>query len=156
MALRHEHAKDADRSQRFRQIGWNPPRVLDLRGARGDAGRQFPYVGEQTPGCICLRRRIESDALDHGTADATVSAHGFNSIRGTVQIYSGGGSVAVPGRLRCLETKVLSPQADVLEQMVVEPAQLLSRAIAFPAQPDGGGDPVERRQRRDTARAGAM
>ena len=75
---------------------------------------------------------------------------------GLFQIYSGGGSVAVPGRLRGLETKVLSPQADILEQMVVELAQLLSRAIAVSPQPDGGGDPMERRQRRDTPRAGAM
>ncbi|HMJ97681.1 MAG TPA: hypothetical protein VK552_00060, partial [Reyranella sp.] len=91
-----------------------------------------------------------------GTADATVSAHDFNSIGGLFQIYPGGGSVAVPGRLRGFETKVPSPQADVLEQMVVELAQLLSRAIAFPPQPDGGDDPVERRQRRDPPRAGAM
>ena len=57
MALRHEQAKDADRSQRFHQIGRDSTPGLDLRCARGDVGRQFPNIGEQTLECRARSRR---------------------------------------------------------------------------------------------------
>jgi hypothetical protein len=50
MAAGYEHAKDADRSQRFHQIGRDSASGFDFRRARGDAGRQVANIGEQTFG----------------------------------------------------------------------------------------------------------
>src|SRR5262249_12735047 len=61
-----------------------------------------------------------------------------------------GGLVAGPERLREFVTHVLSPEADVLEQMVAELLHLLPRVGAGTPQPDGGDDPSDRRERRDT------
>ena len=57
--------------------------------------------------------------------------------------------------LREFLTNVLSPEADILEQVIVELAQLLPRTGALPPQPDGGDDPFDRRQPRDMARLSA-
>ena len=57
--------------------------------------------------------------------------------------------------LRQIVTKVLSSEADVLEQVVVELVQLPPRTGAPAPQPDGGDDPPDYRQRRDKIRLGA-
>jgi hypothetical protein len=48
IALRHEHTKDANRSQRFHQIGRYSATGLDLRCACGDVRRKFLDISEQT------------------------------------------------------------------------------------------------------------
>src|SRR5260370_6584774 len=78
-----------------------------------------------------------------------------NSIRGIFLSDCQGGSVAVPERLREFVTNFLSPEADVLEQVVVEFAQFLQRTGAPSPQLAGGDDPPDYRQRRDLPRLGA-
>src|SRR5215472_14042558 len=67
------------------------------------------------------------------------------------------GSVAGPERFREFATHSLSPEADVLEQVITELAQLLARMGAGTASPtpNGGHDPPDRRERRDTPGLGA-
>src|SRR5258706_7853252 len=55
MGLRHEHAKDADQSQCFYQIGRDAPPGFNLCCAREDLRRQLPDIGEQTLGCLTHR-----------------------------------------------------------------------------------------------------
>jgi hypothetical protein len=64
-----------------------------------------------------------------------------------------GGSVAVPERLRETVTHILSPEADVLEQVIAELLQLRPGAGAAAPAPNGGDDPPDRHKRRDRPRS---
>jgi hypothetical protein len=62
MTVWHEHAKGADRPQRFHQIGRQLAAGFDLSCACGEVGRQSPDIGEQGLGWVCHER---SDQAGH-------------------------------------------------------------------------------------------
>jgi hypothetical protein len=62
MALRYEHAEDANRSERFHQIKRDSASGFDFRYTRGDVGCQFPDIGKQIFGRF---GHLESMRLSH-------------------------------------------------------------------------------------------